>query len=122
VVWNRSTKRLAEQYGFDGNLVIRSWFMRVYAVTIVITVFLPPLPGLSDHAGILLVTVVRALAGLVLPANVLIGRARLLRLIADSARQSQEARDRPPAPATPAAAPPPSDADLDALWGRIGSE
>jgi hypothetical protein len=52
---------------------------------------------------------------------VLIGRARLLRLIADSARQSVEARERPAAPPVAAAAPPTED-DLDQLWGRVGRE
>jgi hypothetical protein len=118
VVWNRGTRRLAERYGFDGNLVVRAWFVRVYAATIFLSVVLQPLLGLSDHAGILLVTAIRAGAGLVLLANVLVGRARLLRLIADSAQQSRAARDGTAAEPAPAQAPP-SDDDLDRLWGRI---
>ena len=119
VVWNRGTRRLAERYGFDGNLVVRAWFVRVYAVTIFITVFLQPLLGLSDHTGILLVTAVRAGAGLVLLANVLVGRARLLRLIADSAQQSRAAAsDGGAADPAPAKAPPSED-DLDRLWGGL---
>jgi hypothetical protein len=124
VVWNRSTRRLAERYGFDGNLVVRQWFVRVYAATIVVTVFLEPLLGLSDQAGVVLVTVVRATAGLVLLANVLVGRSRLLRLIADSARQSQEA----PSSLTGAAegmrlgGAGLSDDELEERWGRIAPE
>jgi hypothetical protein len=59
-------------------------------------------------------TVIRVIAGLVLLANVLVGRARLLGLIADSARQSGEARSVPAQ-----AAPPPTEKNLDDLWGRL---
>jgi hypothetical protein len=51
VRWNRRTKQLAEQYGFAGNLVIRAWFVRVYAATIVLTVFLGPLLQLTYREG-----------------------------------------------------------------------
>jgi hypothetical protein len=74
----------------------------------VATVFLKPLLGLSDKQGILVVAGIRVAAGLLLIANVLVGRARMLRLIADSARQSSSP---PPEPAPKK--------DLDELWGRI---
>lgn len=46
------------------------------------------------------VAAVRAVAGLVPLATVLVGRARPPHLIADSARQPREARGRPAAPAS----------------------
>src|SRR5215831_18867455 len=31
IVWNRNTRALAERYGFDGKLVVRTLFLRVYS-------------------------------------------------------------------------------------------
>lgn len=116
IMWNRRTRRLAETYGFEGNLVVRHWFLRVYAATMIITVVLQPLLNLGRSGGIALVAAVRVFAGLLLVANVLVGRARLLRMIADSARQSQRARDQP---AAASSTPAPTDRDLDERWNRI---
>jgi hypothetical protein len=116
LMWNRRTRRLANTYGFDGALIIRHWFLRVYAVTVIVTVFLQPLLNLGKSGGIALVAAIRVVAGLVLMANVLIGRSRLLRLIADSSRQSQQARDQT---AAGSSTPTPTDRDLDELWSRI---
>jgi hypothetical protein len=101
-VWYRSTRRIAKRYG-DDNFGVRSWFFEIYGVVFVVSVFLQPMLGLDDHDGILFVTVVRVGAGLLLIGNVLLGRSRLLGLIADSARQSWELHNRPastPAPLT----------------------
>jgi hypothetical protein len=118
VIWNRRTRRLAEQYGFDGSLVVRHWLLRAYGATAIATVFLPPLLDIGDSASTVLVTAIRVGAGLLLLGSVLTSRARLLRLIADSARQSQLARTPSvePAPGTPA----PSEPELDDRWNRVG--
>jgi hypothetical protein len=119
-VWYRSTRRIAKRYG-DDNFAVRSWFFRIYGVVFVASVFLQPVLGLDDHDGIVVVTGVRAAAGLLLIGNVFLGRARLLWLIADSARQSWEARNRPAPPPRPVPAPP-TEAELDERWTRITPE
>lgn len=119
-VWYRSTRRIAKRYG-DDNFGVRAWYFRIYGVVFVVSVFLPPMIGLSDHDGIVLVTVIRAGAGLLLIGNVLLGRARLLWLVADSARQSWEARNRPAPPPPPPQVPLTED-ELDLRWGRITPE
>ncbi|WP_285683221.1 hypothetical protein [Actinoplanes sp. NBRC 103695] len=91
VIWNRQTRRLAERYGFDGSLVIKGWFLRVYAATVVVTVCLQGGLGLSAAGTVWVVTAIRVTAGLFLLANVLVGRARLLGLIADANRQVLQA-------------------------------
>lgn len=93
MLWNRRTRRLAEQYGFDGGLVVRGWFLRVYAATVVVTVCLQGGLGLSATGTVWVVTAIRVAAGLFLLANVLVGRARLLGLIADANRQMLQAED-----------------------------
>jgi hypothetical protein len=118
--WYRSTRRIAKRYG-DDNFGVRSWFFQIYGVVFVVSIFLQAYLGLDERDGILWTTVIRAGLGLLLIGNVLLGRARLLWLVADSARQSWEARNRPaPAPRPPVV--PLTEDELDQRWGRITPE
>lgn len=100
-LWNRATRRVAEAHGADGQTYLRHWYVRMYGVSAVVTLYLLWGQGASARTVIVAGALIRAIGGLVLVAGVLIGRARILGLIADSARQTRAAQDRAPVNAAP---------------------
>jgi len=96
IIWNRRTRRLAEAYGADGRTYLRHWVLRVYSVTVLVTLFLQWGLGVSQGTGIVVGAAIRALGGVALITGVLIGRTRILSLIAGSAEQSRVAQEYPP--------------------------
>ncbi|KUL32723.1 hypothetical protein [Actinoplanes awajinensis] len=96
-VWNNRTRRLAEAYSADQETYVWSLGWRLVIVAPMLASILGMWRDSDDHTKILVGMAARAVVGLGVLTAVLISRARVLRLIRDSAAAQQSAGQHAPA-------------------------